>query len=81
MTTATDTEIQVFGQLTDLTGTNRVKVPMVKDTGALLDILQRNYPALATASFVLAVNKKIIRDCTTLQPGDSIALLPPFSGG
>jgi sulfur-carrier protein len=31
--------------------------------------------------YSIAVNKQVIQNNTTLNPDDTVALLPPFSGG
>ncbi|GAB2665240.1 hypothetical protein GCM10027036_18500 [Flavihumibacter cheonanensis] len=74
-------QITIFGQLTDITGTNLIRVPAVSTTDELLAALKQQYPALGTAKFVVAVDKKIIQGNTELAANSSIALLPPFSGG
>lgn len=76
-----DIQITIFGQLTDITGSSLIRVPAAQDTGELLTILKQQYPALGTAKFVVAVDKKIIQGTTALTANSSIALLPPFSGG
>ena len=74
-------EINVFGQLTDITGAARLAVPNSTDTDQLLRVLFEQYPALSSMTFRIAVNGKLTEGRTPLFPGDVIALLPPFSGG
>ncbi|MCF1716478.1 MoaD/ThiS family protein [Flavihumibacter sp. RY-1] len=74
-------QITIFGQLTDITGSSNIRIPAVSNTDELLAALKQQYPALGTAKFVVAVNKKIIQGNTALAANSSIALLPPFSGG
>lgn len=74
-------QITIFGQLTDITGSGRISLPAVGNTDELLAALKQQYPALGTAKFVVAVDKKIIQGNTAITAGSSIALLPPFSGG
>lgn len=73
--------IIIFGQIADITQTNSITVNNVKDTGELLDKLKADYPALNTAKFAIAVNKKMVKENTALYDNNTIALLPPFSGG
>jgi molybdopterin synthase sulfur carrier subunit len=70
----------MFGKLVDVAG-NSVSVDDAKDTNELINILNRTYPALADTKYVIAVNKKVINQNTTLDNNSEIALLPPFSGG
>jgi molybdopterin synthase sulfur carrier subunit len=70
-----------FGQLTDITGQNTWQMDDITDTDQLQKILVENYPALANSKYLVAVNMEVIRGNVTLNPGDVVALLPPFSGG
>lgn len=74
-------EVLFFGSLTDATSATSVPVDEVKDTDALVKELVRKYPELATAKYFIAVNKQMISQNTILQQGDTVALMPPFSGG
>ena len=74
-------QITIFGQLTDITGSNSISMPAVSDTDELFTALKQRFPALEKAKFVTAVDKKIIHGTTALTANSSIALLPPFSGG
>ena len=73
--------IIIFGQLTDITGEQNLVVSDVKDTDQLVSKLKTMYPAIASAKFIMAVNKKVISENTILESNSTIALLPPFSGG
>ena len=70
-----------FGQVTDITGKEALKVADVKNTDDLNRYLAKAWPQLQSINYSIAVNKKIIRDNTELQQDDTVALLPPFSGG
>ncbi len=74
-------EILAFGQLTDITGHSTWQMENITDTDQLKKILIEKYPALANSKYLLAVNMEIIRGNVKLNPGDVVALLPPFSGG
>lgn len=71
----------VFGQLTDITGQNSCKMADVFTTDDLLEKMITDFPALKSVSYSIAVNKVIIRENTTLSDNDTVAILPPFSGG
>lgn len=73
-------KVIMFGKLVDIAG-NSVSVDEAKDTDSLVSSLNKTYPALATTKYVIAVNKKVINQNTTLDNNSEIALLPPFSGG
>ena len=72
--------IIVFGQLTDITGDN-IELNNIADTNHLTEELNKTYPQLINAKYVIAVDKKVITENTILNNQSNIALLPPFSGG
>ena len=74
-------EITVFGSLADLTGGAALNPGGVTNTNQLKKRLLRLFPSLSDVPYVIAVNNMIIQDNTPLQQEDSIALMPPFSGG
>jgi molybdopterin synthase sulfur carrier subunit len=74
-------EVLFFGQLTDLTGVTTLSCDHVADTDQLMTQLKEKYPALATATFMVAVNNRMITENTVIEPGSKIAIMPPFSGG
>lgn len=71
----------IFGQIADITGASSLTVENVADTGQLVERLTAAYPALSNAKYAIAVDKKIIKENTPLNNDNTIALLPPFSGG
>ncbi len=73
--------IIIFGQIVDITGTNSLTVEDVADTSQLINRLSAAYPALSSAKYAIAVDKKIVKENTPLSNNNTIALLPPFSGG
>ncbi|MBI1783423.1 MAG: MoaD/ThiS family protein [Sphingobacteriales bacterium] len=72
--------IVIFGSLTDITGST-LQLENIADTNALVSELNNRYPVLVNSKFMIAVNKKMIDTNTPLNNNDTIALLPPFSGG
>ena len=73
--------ILIFGQIADITGVNNITLENVADTNQLVQQLNTSYPTLASAKYAMAVDKKIIKENTPLNNNNTIALLPPFSGG
>ncbi len=73
--------IKIFGQLTEILESNELILSGVADTNALVSELNKNYPALAGAKYIMAVNKQTISANTELNEDSIVALLPPFSGG
>lgn len=74
-------QIISFGSITDITGGTNFTIPLVADTDTLLSALKEQFPVLAEKKFILAVNAVTVFGNTPLLAGDSIAILPPFSGG
>lgn len=73
-------KIILFGKLADVAG-NSVAVNEVADTDDLVKALHKDYPALAQAKYIIAVDKQVIKENTILNNNSVVALLPPFSGG
>ena len=72
-------KVIMFGRLADIAG-NSVSVN-ARDTDSLISILHKDYPALASTKYLIAVDKQIINGNTVLNNNSIVALLPPFSGG
>ena len=70
-----------FGQIAESTGKSAWKMDGIKDTNILIKKLEEQFPALVKMKYSIAVNKKVIQENTILNDNDTIALLPPFSGG
>ena len=71
----------IFGQLTDIVGSNAIVLDDVADTDTLLDQLNKQYPLLCEQAYIVAVDKEIISSNTTLTDDCTVALLPPYAGG
>lgn len=68
-----------FGQLADITG-SRFTIE-ASSTDGLVAAMKQQFKELEQIKFVVAVNKNVATDNTFLADGDTVALLPPFSGG
>lgn len=73
--------VKYFGSLVDVTGVSEEVLAEASDLEAVLALLQQRYPALAQRSYTLAIDKKIVQGNALLQDGQTLALMPPFSGG
>ena len=76
-----DLKIKLFGQLSDIAGSNELLLKSVSDTRELEIQLKEQFPAVAASKYIIAVDKKMIQENTPLQENSLVALLPPFSGG
>jgi Molybdopterin converting factor, small subunit len=75
------TTVIAFGRLTDIVGKGQLTIPHATDTNQVLAQLQEQFPALASAPFIMAVDKQIVHGNTALSGNNTVALLPPFAGG
>lgn len=73
-------QVLFFGQLTDIAG-NAAGMPASETLRALEQELWKRFPLLQTKKYVMAVNQQIVTADSILRDGDTVALLPPFSGG
>lgn len=74
-------EILFFGQLADIAGAPTCRVENVQDTATLKSILEERFPGLAKINYMLAVNRSMVQQNRPLSGSETIALMPPFSGG
>ena len=70
-----------FGQIADVIGIHESTITNVSTSEELLLKLKQKYPAIESMKFSIAINKKMVHVDTELLDNDTIALLPPFSGG
>jgi molybdopterin converting factor subunit 1 len=77
--------VLVFAQLAEKVGTDRLTLDLADGStvGAALDALAADHAPIADLRAVLAVavNERYCNKATTLNDGDTIALIPPVSGG
>ncbi len=70
-----------FGSLTEIVKTNSIELEFDSDLTIIMELLLSQYPGLKNSTFRVAVNEKFVSKTHTLNDGDTIAFLPPFSGG
>lgn len=73
-------QIMSFGQIAEVTGTNRFSLNAV-DTNGLRKALEDTYPGLQQKTYAIVINRKLVTENTLLTQDAEVALLPPFSGG
>jgi len=78
-------QVLFFASLRDLVGSDRVQLELPESTrveqaaAVLVERYPRLRPALAALRF--AVNEEFVEPATILAAGDTLALIPPVSGG
>ena len=73
--------VMIFGQLTDILSKQMLTLTDIDATNQLVKELNKQYPAMAQAKYVIAVDKQTVNGNVKLRDGSMVALLPPFSGG
>ena len=73
-------KIQLFGQLKQITGESEV-IAEATDTDGLMNELTVRFPILENLTCLIAVDRTIVQSNTTIEAGQELALLPPYSGG
>jgi len=73
--------IQAFGKIEEIIGDSDCTLDSVDTVQSLYNELAIQFPALANMMYAVAINNKIANPSSEIKEGDSIALLPPFSGG
>ena len=77
--------VLLFASLREAIGRSSIALDLTDDATvrALIATLGETYPALAPLlpSVKVAVNRGFAKPDQEIQPGDEVALLPPFGGG
>ncbi len=70
-----------FGNIAEHARKTEIELNGITNTTELRDYIEFHYPHLMNTKFAIAVNKKISGQEVGFQDGDTVALIPPFSGG
>lgn len=76
-----DVQVIFFGSITDITLVDSIFLNNCTDLDSIVHNLIEHYPALANKKYFIAVNQKMVHENIKLKMGDTVALMPPFSGG
>ncbi len=74
-------DVLFFGSLQDITLVSKLSLSDIRDTDTLINQLEIKFPRLKQSRYFIAVNRQMIDGNTKIASGDTIALMPPFSGG
>ena len=76
-------QVLLFGITRDIVGQNQLKISMDEEatTDELKELLHQKYPKLASYKYALAVNETYANEILRLNENDTVALIPPVSGG
>jgi sulfur-carrier protein len=73
-------KVLLFGVLADKANSSSIEIEAA-DSSQLLDHFRKLYPETSGIPVIVSVNRKVAQNAVSLNCGDEIALLPPFSGG
>lgn len=76
-----DVQVIFFGSIIDITLVDSVLLNNCTDLDSIVHDLIERYPPLANKKYFIAVNQKMVHENIKLKMGDTVALMPPFSGG
>ncbi|MDQ3108887.1 MAG: MoaD/ThiS family protein [Bacteroidota bacterium] len=73
--------ILLFGILKEKVGSSVIQLSNSATVAEIKKQIDQKYPALINESYCIAVNETIVDTSQSISETDTIALLPPFSGG
>mgnify|MGYP001182319601 CR=1 FL=1 len=73
--------ILAFGQIAEIAGSTEWESQDIENADNLRIYLEGNYPQLKSVKYSIAVNRRLIHGNEKFNDNDTVALLPPFSGG
>ena len=74
--------ILLFAHLQEAIGESELRLELSDSTvGQMKEWLEKQYPNLSLQSMMTAVNEEFATDDMILKDGDTLAFIPPISGG
>jgi molybdopterin synthase sulfur carrier subunit len=74
--------ILLFAHLQEAVGESKLTVELSDVTVAQLkEWMEKHYPQLSLQQIMTAINEEFATDTTIVNSGDTIAFIPPISGG
>ncbi len=74
--------ILLFAQLQETIGESELRVHLADHTVGQIKVwMENNYPMLSIEQMMVAVNEEFATDEVILKDGDTLAFIPPISGG
>lgn len=76
-------EIQIisFGKISEFINNQNIEVKDISNTNELKLYLEQSFPNLVGMKYKLALNKNLVQQNLEIHDKDTIAIMPPFSGG
>jgi molybdopterin synthase sulfur carrier subunit len=70
-----------FGKISEFIGNQKVEIPGLSNSDELKVYLEETYPKLKNLKYRLALNNKLVHKNLPVADNDTVAIMPPFSGG
>jgi len=74
-------EIISFGKISDFIKNQKIVLTDINNTDELKLFLETSFPALANIKYKFALNNNVVQENTGISNHDTVAIMPPFSGG
>jgi sulfur-carrier protein len=74
-------EIISFGKIAEFIESQKIEIAGINNTDELKAHLEASFPSLKTMKYKLALNKHIVQHNSDISNNDTVAIMPPFSGG
>ena len=74
-------DIIAFGKISEFIQNQEMDISNINNTDELKQYLEQSFPQLADMKYKLALNKDVVQTNLELTNKDTIAIMPPFSGG
>lgn len=74
-------EILSFGKIAEIIENQKIELSGISNTDELKNYLETSFPNLKNIKYNLSLNKDMIRENRHIANNDTVALMPPFSGG
>jgi molybdopterin converting factor small subunit len=74
-------KVNFFGVLADVTGQQQVIITHEGKLKTVMEKLTLQYPRLSDYKFITCIESRVSEGNEAIEPGITINLLPPFSGG
>ena len=75
-------KVLLFADLQERVGKNALDLTLEKtNVSQLKALLEEDYPTLNLQKVMTAVNEEYANDTDEIQAGDTVAFIPPVSGG
>ncbi|TDQ11046.1 MoaD/ThiS family protein [Pedobacter metabolipauper] len=74
-------EIISFGKISEFIKPQKLEISGITHTDDLKVYLESSFPKLSGMKYKLALNKQIVQQNCEIANHDTVAIMPPFSGG